>query len=126
MNDVVSVKMKKYKLALDMRDSVRDMSIAVRNLGLLTDPKEMAPEWERVQTQKKLFIKNREELARMMEIDSVPAGRAAFQKILEAEGPALTSFEKGGAARVAEPAGGNHRLPDERLPPGPARAAKCA
>jgi methyl-accepting chemotaxis protein len=96
MNDVVSIKMKKYKLALDMRDSVRDMSIAVRNLGLLTDPQEMAPEWERVLNQKKLFIKNREELARMMEIDSVPAGREAFKKILAAEGPALTSFEKGG------------------------------
>ncbi|PLR47509.1 chemotaxis protein [Chimaeribacter arupi] len=96
MNDVVNVKMKKYKLALDMRDSVRDISIAVRNLALLTDPKEMAPEWERVQTQKRLFIKNREEMARMMEIDSVPAGREAFRKILEAEGPAMAGFEKAG------------------------------
>lgn len=96
MNDVVAIKMKKYQLALDMRGSVRDMAIAVRNLALLTDPKEMQPEWERVQTQKQLFIKNREALARLMEIDSVPAGRAAFQKIIDAEGPALASFEKAG------------------------------
>ncbi|MDU6409383.1 MAG: methyl-accepting chemotaxis protein [Yersiniaceae bacterium] len=96
MSDVVNVKMKKYKLALDMRDSVRDISIAVRNLALLTDPKEMAPEWERVQTQKRLFIANREEMARMMAIDSVPAGQEAFRKIVEAEGPAMTGFEKAG------------------------------
>lgn len=41
MNDVVNIKMKKYQLILDMRGSVRDMAIAVRNLALLTDPEEM-------------------------------------------------------------------------------------
>ena len=96
MNDVVDIKMKKYKLALDMRGSVRDLAIAVRNLALLTDAQEMQPEWERVQTQKQLFIKNREALSQLMAIDSVPEGRAAFQKILETEGPAMASFEKAG------------------------------
>ncbi|MFG6078578.1 methyl-accepting chemotaxis protein [Erwinia sp. OPT-41] len=96
MGDVVNVKMKKFQLALDMRASVRDLSIAVRNLALLTDPKEMAPEWDRVQTQKRLFLKNREELGRLMETDSVPAGREAYRKIVEREGPALASFEKAG------------------------------
>ncbi len=96
MNDIANVKMKKYQLALDMRDSVRDISIAVRNLALLSDPEMMQPEWERVQTQKNLFIKNREALARLMEIDSTPAGREAFKTIIEREGPAMADFEKAG------------------------------
>ncbi|MBV4365311.1 methyl-accepting chemotaxis protein [Erwinia phyllosphaerae] len=96
MNDVANIKMKKYKLALDMRGSVRDLSIAVRNLALLTDPKQMQPEWERVQTQKNLFIKNREALAQLMKIDSTPAGREAFKAIIEREGPAMADFEKAG------------------------------
>ena len=96
MNDVVSVKMKKYQLVLDMRGSVRDISIAVRNLALLTNAQEMKPEWERIHIQKALFIKNREELARMMNIDSLPAGREAFRKIIETEAPAFNTFEKAG------------------------------
>ncbi|WP_434746096.1 methyl-accepting chemotaxis protein [Candidatus Pantoea rara] len=96
MNDMLDVKMKKYQLALDMRGSVRDISIAVRNLALLTDPDEMRPEWERVQKQKQLFIKNREALARLMQIDSTAAGREAFRKITEREGPAMAGFEQAG------------------------------
>lgn len=96
MNNVVNTQMKMYQLALDMRGGVRDIAIAVRNLALLTDPKEMQPEWERVQKQKQLFIKNREALARLIEIDSTPAGREAFRKILEIEGPAMADFEKAG------------------------------
>ena len=34
MDDAVNVKMKKYQLVLDMRGSIRDMGIAVRNLAL--------------------------------------------------------------------------------------------
>ena len=96
MSDVVDVKMKKYQLILDMRGSVRDMAIAVRNLALLTDPKEMQPEWERLLKQKQLFIQNREELARMMKLDSVPEGREAFSRIVDAEERAMPTFEKAG------------------------------
>ncbi|WLS80733.1 methyl-accepting chemotaxis protein [Erwinia pyri] len=94
MNDVVNVKMKKYQLILDMRGSVRDLAIAVRNLALLSDLKDMQPEWERVQKQKQLFIHNREELAQMIQRNAVPAETAAFSKILEREGPAMSGFEK--------------------------------
>ncbi|MEM6160952.1 methyl-accepting chemotaxis protein [Erwinia sp. P6884] len=96
MDDVVNLKMKKYQVALDMRSSVSSMTIAVRNLALLTLATEMQPEWERVQTQKQLFIKNREELARLISIESDPTDREAFQQILAKEGPALSDFEKAG------------------------------
>ena len=96
MDDTVNVKMKKYQLILDMRGSIRDMAIAVRNLALLEDPKAMQPEWERLEKQKQLYMHNREELARMMKIDSTPAGRDAFRKVLDNEDAALSSYEKAG------------------------------
>lgn len=96
MDDTVNVKMKKYQLILDMRGSIRDMAIAVRNLALLEDPKAMQPEWERLEKQKQLYMHNREELAQMMKIDSTPAGRDAFRKVLDNEDAALSSYEKAG------------------------------
>ncbi|HCW48171.1 MAG: methyl-accepting chemotaxis protein [Mixta calida] len=96
MDDAVNVKMKKYQLILDMRGSIRDMAIAVRNLALLTDPKAMQPEWERLEKQKRLYIQNREQLSQMMAIDSVSEGRAAFRKVLDSEDAALSSYEKAG------------------------------
>ncbi|QDY44448.1 methyl-accepting chemotaxis protein [Candidatus Pantoea soli] len=94
MNDVVNVKMKKYKLALDMRGNVRDLAIAVRNLALLTDPKEMQPEWDRVQKQKAQFASSREELMRIMQTDSTQAGRDAMKLIIEREKAAMPAFDK--------------------------------
>lgn len=44
MNDAVNNKMKRFSIVLDMRGDIRDMAIAVRNLALLSDPKEMQPE----------------------------------------------------------------------------------
>jgi methyl-accepting chemotaxis protein len=109
MNDVVNVKMKKYQLILDMRGSVRDLAIAVRNLALLTELKEMQPEWERVQKQKQLFIRNREELAQMIQRNAVPTETAALSNILEREAPAMSGFEK--AAQL-----GFQNLQEEAVP----------
>ena len=95
MNDVVNVKMKRYQLVLDMRGSLRDMAIAVRNMALLTDAKAMEPEWKRLQTQKALFITTREKLARMMD-DATPAAREAFSKGLSVEKATLDSLEQAG------------------------------
>ena len=96
MGDVVNINMKKYQLILDMRGSVRDMAIAVRNLALLTDAGQMQPEWERLQKQKQLFISNRTELAQMLEAASEPDEQDAFRKIADAEGLAMSTFEKAG------------------------------
>jgi len=96
MSDVVHVKMKKYQLILDMRGSVRDMAIAVRNLALLTDPKEMQPEWERLKKQEQLFMRNREELTRMIATGTGTPEQQAFSKITAAEAVALPTFDKAG------------------------------
>ena len=96
MNEVVNVRLKKYQTVLDMRGGVRDMAIAVRNLALLTDPKAMQPEWERLQKQRALYISNREALARMMQTDAGQAGREAMERIESSEGAALSTLMTAG------------------------------
>jgi len=56
MNDIVDVKMKRFALVVDMRNGVRDMAIAVRNLALLSDPAQMQPEWQRLKSQRETYI----------------------------------------------------------------------
>ncbi|WP_414693212.1 hypothetical protein [Pantoea vagans] len=56
MNDTVDVKMKRFALVVDMRNGVRDMAIAVRNLALLSDPAQMQPEWQRLKSQRETYI----------------------------------------------------------------------
>ncbi|AST67359.1 chemotaxis protein [Kosakonia cowanii] len=94
MEDAVNVKMKKYQLILDMRGGLRDMAIAVRNLALFADSQVMQQELERLNTQKALYSKNRQALAAMMEKDSTPAGREAFQKVNALEGTAMSTIER--------------------------------
>jgi len=87
--------MKRYQMVLDMRGSLRDMGIAVRNMALLNDTKAMEPEWKRLLAQKAIYITNREKLARMMD-DATPAARQAFDKSLSAEKATLDSLEQAG------------------------------
>ncbi|WP_256852262.1 methyl-accepting chemotaxis protein [Pantoea sp. Fr+CA_20] len=96
MDDAVNVKMRKYQLAVDMRDELRDMAIAARNLALLTDIKSMQPEWERLKLQKAAYLKNREALETIMRTDSTAAGRAALEKLQVNEDQVLSGLEKAG------------------------------
>ncbi|MGP6467476.1 methyl-accepting chemotaxis protein [Pantoea agglomerans] len=101
MDDAVNVKMKKYQLVLDMRGGLRDMGIAVRNIALLTDPKPMRQEWDRLQKQKVLYIENRLALGEMMKTDSTPQEREVFSQIAESEGPTLAALEQAGQLGLA-------------------------
>ncbi|MDF7787452.1 methyl-accepting chemotaxis protein [Pantoea stewartii] len=94
MDDTVNVKLKKYQLAQAMYGNVRDISVAVRNVALLSDPKAMKPELARMQKQKALFNTNRQALADIMKSDSTPAGRAAMEKISDAVAPTFTALDK--------------------------------
>ncbi|WP_337009306.1 methyl-accepting chemotaxis protein [Pantoea sp. AS142] len=96
MDEVVNVRLKKYQTVLDMREGVRDMAIAARNLALLTDPATMQPEWERMQKQRALYIKNREALSGMMQADAGKDGREAMKRIESAEEAALSTLMTAG------------------------------
>ncbi|MCW0352329.1 methyl-accepting chemotaxis protein [Pantoea ananatis] len=101
MDDTVNVKLKKYQLAQAMYGNVRDISVAVRNIALLTEPDAMEPELARMQKQKALFNTNRQALADIMKSDSTPAGRAAMEKITDSVAPTFTALEKASQLAVA-------------------------
>lgn len=92
MNDVVNIKMRKYQLVLDMRGSVRDMAVAVRNIALLQDNNAIQTEWQRLQDLQSLFLHNKEALVDIMQVDFVPEDTDIFQKITDAEKTALPTF----------------------------------
>ncbi|WP_347449247.1 methyl-accepting chemotaxis protein [Pantoea stewartii] len=94
MDDTVNVKLRKYQLAQAMYGNMRDMSVAVRNIALLTESEAMKPELARMQKQQALFNTNRQALADIMKSDSTPAGRAAMEKITDAVSPTFTALEK--------------------------------
>ncbi|WP_054633857.1 methyl-accepting chemotaxis protein [Pantoea stewartii] len=94
MDDTVNIKMKKYQLAQSMYGEVRDMGIAVRNIALLSDTEAMQPEVTRIQKQKALFIANRQALGAILASDSTPAGREAFKRITDSEGPTFAALDQ--------------------------------
>ena len=94
MENTISVKMKKYKIILDMRGGLRDMAIAVRNLALFSDPVIQKQEQDRITAQQALYVKNRLALAGMMKIESTPAGRETFRKMEGLEREAMLTYEK--------------------------------
>lgn len=92
MNDTVNSKMARFALVLDMRSTVKDMAIAVRNLALLNDPKEMQPEWQKLMLQKRNYIQKRQELVRSMSHSVSAHGKAALTKVLTSEDAAMQTL----------------------------------
>lgn len=96
MNDTVDVKMKRFALVVDMRNGVRDMAIAVRNLALLSDPAQMQPEWQRLTAQREAYIRKREQLEKSMSVNVSAQGKAALERTLSTEGVALSTLMTAG------------------------------
>lgn len=96
MNDTVDVKMKRFALVVDMRNGVRDMAIAVRNLALLSDPAQMQPEWQRLTAQRDIYIQKRELLQKSMSVNVSPQGKAALERTLSTEDAALSTLMTAG------------------------------
>ncbi len=96
MNDAVNNKMKRFGLVLDMRGDIRDMAIAVRNMALLSDPKEMQPEWERLQAGRHKYISEREQLVDSMSHSVSAQGKTVLDEILAAEDNAMQTLMTAG------------------------------
>ncbi|KKB02644.1 methyl-accepting chemotaxis protein [Pantoea anthophila] len=96
MNDAVNNKMKRFSIVLDMRGDIRDMAIAVRNLALLSDPKEMQPEWERLTTQQQKYINERDQLVDSMSHSVTAQGKNILDEILATEGDAMKALMTAG------------------------------
>lgn len=96
MDDVVNNRMKRLTLALDMRGNVRDMAIAVRNMALMSSPEEMQLEWQRLETQRDKYIKERELLVKNMSQNVTANGKAVLEEVLAAEDDALKTLINAG------------------------------
>jgi methyl-accepting chemotaxis protein len=79
-----------------MRNGVRDMAIAVRNLALLSDPAQMQPEWQRLTAQREAYIRKREQLEKSMSVNVSAQGKAALERTLSTEGVALSTLMTAG------------------------------
>lgn len=92
MYDAVNINMKKYQLAVDMRNQLRDMSVAVRNIALLSDQASMKPEWERLHKQKALYTATRESFDKILQKRSSPQELDIFRKAVDVEQTTLASL----------------------------------
>ncbi|WP_289368151.1 methyl-accepting chemotaxis protein [Pantoea stewartii] len=93
MDDVVGYKMKKSHLATLMLSDLKDMAIAVRTLGLLSDPEGMKPANELMQRSKADFLARLGEMNQVMKADSTPAGLEALKRLTDAQGIFFSVFE---------------------------------
>ncbi|KGL52033.1 chemotaxis protein [Pantoea ananatis] len=89
MDNAVNNKMYRYNLIQDMRSSARDISVAVRNIALLTDEKEKQPEWDRLMAQKEKYILNREKLVTSMAVNVSQEGKNALENLRATDDTAL-------------------------------------
>ncbi|WP_211278741.1 MCP four helix bundle domain-containing protein, partial [Pantoea deleyi] len=96
MNDTVDVKMKRFAVVVNMRNSMRDMAIAARNLALLSDPAQMQPEWPRMTAQREVYIQKRQQLEKSMSVNVSAQGKTLLEKSLSAEDAALSTLMAAG------------------------------
>ncbi|MFC7516790.1 methyl-accepting chemotaxis protein [Herbaspirillum sp. GCM10030257] len=79
LREVVNVNNAETRLAADMRDSVSERMIALRDLTLLTEPAQMQPEVERVKAETHKYAKAETQLTKLL---SAKPQATAQQKIL--------------------------------------------
>ena len=96
LNDIVNVNDVEVAAALNMRSTVNDRMIALRNLILLTDAAEMQPEMQRVQDQEKKYAENEQKLAQMFSTiaSTTPEEKAMLAKVRELATAAMPIIAK--------------------------------
>ena len=83
LDEIVKVNDVEVRLILNMRSTVNDRMIALRNIVMLTEAAEMAPEMQRVRDQEKKYADNEQKLAQMFATiaSTTPEEKAAQAKI---------------------------------------------
>ena len=92
LEKIVSVSNVETRLVSDMRAIVYDRMVSLRNLILLTDPDDMAPEIKKIQEQSKRYDEAEVKLSKMFaeESTTTAAEKALMQKIKENEAAAAS------------------------------------
>ena len=91
LEDITGDNLVKVKLVTEMHDAVRTIAIAVRNVALLSEVSEMAPEIQRVAEQRERHQKNAARLAQIVESEK---GKALLARIDEARIQTTSSIDK--------------------------------
>ncbi|MDO8703223.1 MAG: methyl-accepting chemotaxis protein [Undibacterium sp.] len=87
LEKIVNVSNVETRLVSDMRAIVYDRMVSLRNLTLLTDPDDMAPDLTKIKEQSKKYAEAEEKLAKMFaeESSTTPGEKALLAKIKEQE-----------------------------------------
>jgi len=85
IDTTVSKKIYRLNLIQEMRNNSRDMSVAVRNIALLSDIKEKKAELELIFIHNTQYYANRENLVKSMSKNVSPEGRNALNDLLRVD-----------------------------------------
>ncbi|WP_320535036.1 methyl-accepting chemotaxis protein [Robbsia andropogonis] len=96
LDSIARVNNDESKYAKDMKSSVADRAIAIRNIALLTDPAGLAQESKRVERQKKVYANAEEALGKMFatEAGTTDRERSLYAQIKEDNAAAVPLMDK--------------------------------
>ncbi|WP_284503147.1 methyl-accepting chemotaxis protein [Caballeronia sp. AZ10_KS36] len=105
LNDIANVNTEQSKLANELKSSVQDQAIAIRNLALLTDSAAMAKEAERIKRQKSIYASAYQALGKTFDDPGTTAReKALFAAIKQDEAAAMPLLDKASALGLANDA----------------------
>ncbi|HWW68660.1 MAG TPA: methyl-accepting chemotaxis protein [Duganella sp.] len=96
LTEIVYVNSVQSTLAVELRLSLLDRALAVRNLALLSDLPSMRIEADRIRTQERLYADAYQKLGKILDddVETSPKERALFASLKEAEAAALPLFKQ--------------------------------
>ena len=96
LDDIVEVHDAETALATNLRGAVSGIAIAIRNMALLTDDKEVASEQASIAAQEAVYTKNYQALGRLFNASSLTTDdeRRLFAKLRQEEAATLPLVEK--------------------------------
>ncbi|WP_070105661.1 methyl-accepting chemotaxis protein [Burkholderia plantarii] len=120
LDDIARVNNSEAKLANRLRSSIQDRAIAVRNLALLTDQRDMAKESERISKQEQLYADAYQKLSQMFadEPSTTEREKTLLAQLKQDEAAALPPLRK--AAQLGQSndmAGATRELMQNARPP---------
>ncbi|MBI0329324.1 methyl-accepting chemotaxis protein [Burkholderia plantarii] len=120
LDDIARVNNSEAKLANRLRSSIQDRAIAVRNLALLTDQRDMAKESERISKQEQIYADAYQKLSQMFadEPSTTEREKTLLAQLKQDEAAALPPLRK--AAQLGQSndmAGATRELMQNARPP---------
>lgn len=120
LDGIARVNNEETRLANELRSSIQDRAIALRNLALISDPRDVALEAERMKKQDQLYADAFQQLARMFaeEPGTAPKERSLLDQIKQDEAAAIAPQRKAMDLALAhDTAGAMQELLQNARPP---------